>query len=182
MAQICGLPLSVHVRGIVRGVLDNGMGGGCEDTYRALLDVAESIKREFGYSDYQPTGDMCGEYLGKAERFFQEGERGEVRIYLQKPLSEPELITLSQTIKAKGGVLTGEIQQVGGIIIMPFRKELPFLLLLVPLLIGVGVVGWQVLKPETIGGTLLIGAVIALLALVILNMAEDTRSSYGTKR
>ena len=62
--RVCGLPLSVHVRGTVIGLMSNGIGGGCEDTYKALLEVAEAIKREFGYADYQPSGDMCGEFLG----------------------------------------------------------------------------------------------------------------------
>ena len=125
------------------------------------------------------------QYLGSVERLFQEGESGEVRLYLNRTLSEPELTNLRQDIKAKGGVLVGEIRQVGGIASIRFRKELPFLLLLVPLLAGAGVVGWQVLKPETTGSILLIGAGVALLALLVVSLSESKTStkrvSYGKR-
>ena len=117
--------------------------------------------------------------LTKAEDLFQEKEKGEVRLYLQRPLSEAGLVKLRQSIKAKGGVLVGEIRQAGTVISIPFRKEMPFLLILVPLLAGLGVVGWQILKPETIGGGLLVGAGIVLLAVVILSLSENKGTTRG---
>ncbi len=118
--------------------------------------------------------------LSRAENLFQEMEKGEVRLYLQRPLSSSELINLRSDIKAKGGVIVGEIKQIGGVVSISFRKEIPFLLLLVPLLAGLGVVGWQVLKAQRFGSALLIGGGIALLALVILSLSEGSRSTGGS--
>jgi hypothetical protein len=56
--QTCGASLESHIMAVQVGLVMAGAGGGCEDVYRALLEVAEGLKRYFGYSDYTPSGDV----------------------------------------------------------------------------------------------------------------------------
>lgn len=56
-AKTCGLPMDVHVVGLVTGMLMVGLGSGCEDTYKAIVEVAEGIRKHHGYVAYVPAPD-----------------------------------------------------------------------------------------------------------------------------
>ena len=111
---------------------------------------------------------QCVEDMSRADSLFQEGESGEVRLYLSRPLTSVELTNLDKKLRESGAVLTGPIQQASTVVSIPFQKELPFLILLAPLAAGLGVLGWQLLKPEFFAGPLVIaGGILLLFAFLI---------------
>ena len=59
----CGLDIEHHIKSIVMGAGMMGTGFGCEDTYRALLEIAAGLKRYYGYDDYTPTGEAVYQSL-----------------------------------------------------------------------------------------------------------------------
>ena len=53
----CELSVEEHIQCVVVAVAAIGIGGGCEGTYKALLEVAEGLKQYFHYPEYKPTGE-----------------------------------------------------------------------------------------------------------------------------
>ncbi len=52
----CPMTLDEHVLLLINAMMALGMGGGCINTYRALVEVADYVKNEFAQEGYQPTG------------------------------------------------------------------------------------------------------------------------------
>lgn len=64
----CGLSLREHVNKVFLALMLAGLGGGCEGTYQALMEVAEVVRREQNFATYTPT---------MTEQIFKEIEEAE---------------------------------------------------------------------------------------------------------
>lgn len=100
------------------------------------------------------------------ESSFNEGDTGELHIYLQNNISQEQLLTLQHDILATGVVLTREITQDARIIIIPFKKAMPALLAIASAVSTISgfIIGYQLLKEVKMGlplwGWAVIGGVI----------------------
>ena len=106
--------------------------------------------------------------LGSYENLFQEGDKGEVRIYLSNSLSEVQVANLNSSIVNAGVLLTHPIEQVSRIIVIPFQKAFPPLAIIAAIIASIGaiILGWQLLRDTT--RTLLTIAIIAGGGLLLL--------------
>ena len=89
--------------------------------------------------------------LAAQEPLFQEGDKGEVRIYMSTEMSESAIGQLTKELTDKGVVLTGPISYESRMLSIKFEKRI---LPLVPIAIAVvgvlgpGFLGWQLFKPS----------------------------------
>ena len=79
--------------------------------------------------------------LPKYESLFSEGDRGELRLYLEQPATQEEL----QEMQDIGVVLTEPIAQDAGVMVIKFEKRVAPLVIFAGAIL-VAVVGWQLLK------------------------------------
>ena len=107
--------------------------------------------------------------LGSQEYKFNEGDRGEVNLFMTEPISSEMLIQLEDYIIGQGVTLTAPIAQDAGMISIQFEKRLaPLAIIALGILavgvVGAGILGWQILKAVSeiptfvwaIGGMLLV--------------------------
>lgn len=85
------------------------------------------------------------ESLSGFEGIFNEGDKGEVRIYLSNELTMAEIQKLQDDIVAKGVVLSEPIVQDMRIVVIKFEKRIAPLLIIAAA-IGVAIIGWQLFK------------------------------------
>lgn len=62
--ETCGAPLSAHIKALLVAMDGVGLGGDCIDTYRALAELAEFIRRSHSYPVYQ-TQDAIDQILAE---------------------------------------------------------------------------------------------------------------------
>lgn len=55
----CDKPVLEHVSLILDGMAEYGVGGTCEKTYHALLELAEAQRISNGFAKYEPTGFLA---------------------------------------------------------------------------------------------------------------------------
>jgi len=101
---------------------------------------------------------LIGEYLGQDlsslpdyEAHYAEGDRGEVRFYVDRMLPEEKIQELQDRILNEGVVLTEPIEQNSRIISIKFEKRLaPLAIIAIAVgvvVVAVGaVIGWQIFK------------------------------------
>ena len=91
--------------------------------------------------------------LSSYEAYFSEGDSGELRFYLDRSLYQDKIDQLETEILGQGVVLTAPIAQDAGMLIIKFQKAIAPLLIIGGAIVAVvgSVVGWQLLKPETLG-------------------------------
>ena len=102
--------------------------------------------------------ELIGEYLGQDlsslpnyEVYYGEGDRGEVRFYVDRMLSEEKIQELQDRILNEGVVLTEPITEVARIVSIKFEKRLaPLAIIAIAVgvvVVAVGaVIGWQIFK------------------------------------
>ena len=86
--------------------------------------------------------------LEACESLLPEGQKGEVRIYLDRNLTSSEIQQVEDRILAEGVVLTSSIQSVEGILVIPFQKAIAPLAIIVVVvgLVAATVLGWQLMS------------------------------------
>jgi len=88
--------------------------------------------------------------LEKQEPRFAEGEKGELRFYIEKSLTKEQLNQLEQDILAQGVYLTEPIKQDARIIFINFEKRIAPLIIIGGAIIaaigGAAFLGWQLSK------------------------------------
>jgi hypothetical protein len=52
----CGQSIEEHIEALLEAMRRFDIGGGCEGTYRALLEMAALAKEHNGFPDYVPRG------------------------------------------------------------------------------------------------------------------------------
>ena len=85
------------------------------------------------------------------ESAFAEGDKGELAVYLSRPLTQDDIFSLEQNILSQGVVLTEPIAQDSGILVIKFQKAMAPLLIIGIAVAAVaisvsGVLGWQIFK------------------------------------
>ena len=101
---------------------------------------------------------LIGEYLGQDlsslpdyEAHYAEGDRGEVRFYVDRMLPEEKIQELQDSLLNEGVILTEPIEQNSRIISIKFEKRLaPLAIIAIAVgvvVVAVGaVIGWQIFK------------------------------------
>ena len=84
------------------------------------------------------------------ERKYSEGDTGELRLYLQYPISKDTLSQLESNIVSKGVVLTEPIRTDSRVLVINFKKATEPLNIISSSISGLGIetVGWQLFKDE----------------------------------
>lgn len=52
MSDNCDLSLMEHVDGLIEAMAEAGIGGGCENSYRSLVELAEACRLANGFDVY----------------------------------------------------------------------------------------------------------------------------------
>jgi len=86
--------------------------------------------------------------LSQYEALFKEGEKGELRLYVERSLNQEELDCLAQEILDQGVTLTAPITQDARIVSIKFQKQIAPLLIIGGVIVAlvIGVTGWQLFK------------------------------------
>ena len=86
--------------------------------------------------------------LGQYEQSFNEGEQGELRVYIGRNLSGQELVNLENEIIRQEVLLTEPIVQDARVVFIGFEKRIAPLLIIAGAVVAVigGILGWQVFK------------------------------------
>ena len=123
-----------------------------------------------------------------AESVLNEGDKGQFVFYTDGVLTDGQVSRLTQEIISQGVILTGPITQESGIIVVPFQKALAPLLIIGlavggVLLLGTGLIGWQVFRSVQQGVPLWVWAVGAgaLLYLVFTSEPAKTTGRFAVK-
>ena len=82
------------------------------------------------------------------ESYYNEGDTGELVVYLQKSLNYEEMEQLETEICGQGAVLTTPIQQDARMLVIRFKKAIAPLAIIVGALavVAVMIIGWQLFK------------------------------------
>ena len=91
--------------------------------------------------------------LSGYESYFNEGDTGELRLYLNNELSQERIDTLEREICNQGVMLTAPIIQDARILVIKFQKAIAPLLIIggaIVVIIG-SVIGWQVFRSTQLG-------------------------------
>jgi len=86
--------------------------------------------------------------LSQYEAYFNEGDTGELRVYLDRQLSQDEINQLEYELCSQEVVLTEPIAQDARILVIKFQKAIAPLLIIggaIVAIVGV-VLGWQIFK------------------------------------
>jgi len=86
--------------------------------------------------------------LPEYDSHFATGDMGELRLYLDSPLSQEEISQLERAILSQGVVLTAPIVQDAQILVIKFKKTVASLATLVDG-ISANLQGWQLFKSES---------------------------------
>lgn len=109
------------------------------------------------------------------------GDSGEVRIFMNSPVGVDQLQQIQDYITSQGGVLTDNVSQDAGMLVIPFENKstgigaLPILLIVAgaAVLIVGSVIGWQIFTTSKAGVPVWVWGVIGV-ALIYLFMTSDT--------
>lgn len=75
----CGMPLQVHVIAILKELM-NGPSWDCEDTYKAIVEVAEAIRVKSNFAPHTSTPELTAEMIeGFRRAEVKAGEMQEAR-------------------------------------------------------------------------------------------------------
>lgn len=91
--------------------------------------------------------------LAEAESLFAEGDKGELRLYLDRKVSEDILYEFESSLCNQGVILTEPIRQEAHIVFIKFKKATEPLTIIAATIIATGVssvIGWQ-LEKEPLG-------------------------------
>ena len=118
--------------------------------------------------------------IASFEKKYSEGDIGELKVYLQYPISDDTVTQLENGIKSKGVVLTDPIKTDSRVLIIHFKKAVEPLNIISSSLsnLGIQIVGWQLFK-DTISKNVLgmpmwawgIGGLLAVI--ILLSMTKD---------
>ena len=121
--------------------------------------------------------------LSEYEKYFAEGDTGELRVYLDRTLYQDEIEQLEQEIQSQGVIAF--VTQDARMLIIKFRKALAPLVIIAAAVAaisaaGAGVVGWQIFKTTKMGVPLwawIVGG--AALAYLLLREPVKKAAPYA---
>jgi len=128
------------------------------------------------------TGNITS--LPSYEKYFQEGETGELRLYLSSPISQFDIERLEQDILNQGVVLTAPITQDANILSIKFQKAIaPLVIIAIAAgavgLVASGLVGWQIFKTTQAGVPLWVWGIGGVALLYLLLRSEPAKQAGG---
>ena len=132
--------------------------------------------------------ELIGEHLGQDlgdlesyEVYFGEGSKGELRFYVENPLSLETIEQLEAEICSQGVYLTGPIEQVSRVVIIPFEKRIAPLLIIAGVVgaVVVGLLGWQIWKMTVLGIPLWVIGIGGIALLYLLFRTEPAKKAGG---
>ena len=119
--------------------------------------------------------------LQNYEVFFNEGDTGELRLYLSDELYQGDIIELENMITEQGVILTEPIRQYARILSIKFKKEIAPLLIIVGAVVVVvgGLLGWQIFKTTQLGVPLWVWAVCGIAIIYLITTSEPAKKAGG---
>jgi hypothetical protein len=147
--------------------------GGYHDSYPRAIPIVAPIAEPV-----QVIGSGSGlipEEIAAYEPAFNELDKGELHLYVDRKISQAEIDKLEDEITSKEVFLTGPIHQVGNELIIPFQKRIaPLLIIGIAAVVIVGaVLGWGIFKTTQAGVPLWVW-LVGGAALVYLFMQTST--------
>jgi hypothetical protein len=111
------------------------------------------------------------------EKYFEEYSQGKLNIYIDKELSESDIIQIENNILSQGAYLTSPIIQDSKCIIICFEKRIGPLLIIIAAIgaIGSGILGWQIFKAVSSGIPWWIFALAGVAAVALLAKSGTVR-------
>lgn len=83
----CGAPLEEHLLDIRIAMGAVGVGGGCEDTYKALVELANAIRDKNNFRPYTPKGTAyVDDVLNRAQQILQNKKARQGVISSRRPI------------------------------------------------------------------------------------------------
>ena len=91
--------------------------------------------------------------LSNYEVYFNEGTRGEVRLYTTETLPQETIERLENEIINQGVILTEPIIHIGRVIVISFEKRIAPLLIIGGIAVAIigGILGWQLFMETRLG-------------------------------
>ena len=135
--------------------------------------------------------ELIGEHLGQDlsslpnyETYYAEGDRGEVRFYVERQLSEETIQELQDRILNEGVVLTEPIEQIARIISIKFEKRLAPLAIIAIVVGGIvvvvgGLLGWQIFKTVQMGVPLWVWFVVGGALAYLIFTSKPAKEAGG---
>ena len=119
--------------------------------------------------------------LPNYEVYFSEGDTGELRLYLERPLYQGEIDQLEQQILSQGVVLTEPIMQDTRIVSIKFQKTIAPLVIIAIAIVAVitGLLGWQIWKSVQLGVPLWLWAIAGGAVLYLLLSSKPAKEAGG---
>ena len=122
-------------------------------------------------------------FLGDYEVCYQEGDTGELRLYVDQPLSYDDVSQLEYEICSQGVVLIGPIKQDARVVVISFQKAIAPLAIIAIIVGGIvaiaaGLLGWQIFKYSKLGVPVIVW-VVGLGALAYLLFSSEPAKQAG---
>jgi hypothetical protein len=115
------------------------------------------------------------------ESKYNEGDTGELRVYVSQPLSEYQVQEIEKNILSQGVVLTSPVQYGNGMLIVNFQKAIAPLLIIGGIIAAIvaGVVGWQIFKTTQMGVPIWVWCIGGVAILYLLLRSEPAKKAGG---
>lgn len=118
--------------------------------------------------------------LSSYETYFGEGDIGELRVYLDRPLYQDEIDRLQTELLSQGVTLTAPITQDARILLIRFQKQIAPLLIIGGAIAAIvaGILGWQIFKGTQVGIPVWVW-IVGGLSLAYLLFREPAKKAGG---
>ncbi len=126
--------------------------------------------------------DLTG--LSQYETQYNEGDTGEVRVYLSGQLDNEALRAIEDKIRGQGLVLTGPITQDARVLVIPFKKAIaPLAIIAIVVgavaLVGSTILGWQIFKSVQAGVPLWVWGIGGAALLYLILTSQPAKQAGG---
>ncbi len=122
--------------------------------------------------------------LSQYETQYSEGDTGEVRVYLDRQLTDEALRSIENNIRSQGVVLTGPVTQDVRVLVIPFKKAIaPLAIIAIVVgavaLVGSTILGWQIFKSVKAGVPLWVWGVGGAALLYLILSSKPAKAAGG---
>ena len=136
---------------------------------------------------------LIGESLGKDlstlvsyEGYYREGDKGELRLYVESLLTRETIEQLEAEIINQGVTLTESIKQDARVVVIRFQKRIAPLLIIGGVLVAIvgGILGWQIFMSVQLGVPIWVWLVggLSLVYLLFREPVKEIGKVYITKK
>ena len=123
-------------------------------------------------------------FLGDYEVCYQEHDTGELRLYVDQPLSYDDINQMEYEICSQGIVLTEPIKQDARVVVISFQKAIAPLAIIAIIVGGIvaiaaSLLGWQIFKYTKLGVPIWVWAVGGIALLYLLFSSKPAKQAGG---